>query len=76
MNGRITGHNKYKAVDNFINCSRCGFIPLDKCQMDRHHINGDKKDNRIENIEVMCANCHRLVTFTEKKGIYANRESF
>jgi HNH endonuclease/Putative ATPase subunit of terminase (gpP-like) len=41
-------------------CERCGInewqgTPL---KMQLHHINGDGLDNRLENLEVLCANCH------------------
>lgn len=32
-----------------------GYIPL---ELD--HINGDKHDNRIENLRILCPNCHSL----------------
>jgi DNA-binding CsgD family transcriptional regulator len=41
-------------------CERCGITewagkPLN---MQLHHINGDGLDNRIENLELLCPNCH------------------
>jgi 5-methylcytosine-specific restriction endonuclease McrA len=48
-------------------CSRCGFIPEDTCQLDVDHINADKTDNRPENLQTLCANCHRLKTKYERK---------
>lgn len=41
-------------------CERCGFIPERLCQLDVHHLNGDHSDNRPENLQTLCANCHRL----------------
>jgi 5-methylcytosine-specific restriction endonuclease McrA len=63
------GVKKYKMIDNFAVCSRCGFVPEDKVQMDRHHKNGNHKDHRLENIEILCANCHRFVSKLMRQGI-------
>ena len=41
-------------------CAKCGFEAKHPTQMDIHHINGDHKDNREENLATYCANCHRL----------------
>lgn len=43
-------------------CERCGLsewlggeIPLEL-----HHINGDKDDNELSNLQILCPNCHAL----------------
>jgi hypothetical protein len=41
-------------------CERCGIAewrgrPL---AVALHHINGDRLDNRVENLEFLCPNCH------------------
>jgi len=41
-------------------CERCGIakwlgMPLN---MHLHHINGDGMDDRLENLELLCAKCH------------------
>jgi len=43
-------------------CERCGFIPEHPSQLDVNHRNGNHHDNSPENLETLCANCHRLVT--------------
>ena len=42
-----------------------GYLPL---ELD--HINGDRHDNRIENLKVLCPNCHSLTpTHRSRKRI-------
>jgi hypothetical protein len=41
-------------------CERCGITdwrgqPL---AMALHHVNGDGRDNRLENLQLLCPNCH------------------
>jgi hypothetical protein len=40
----------------------CGFKAIHISQLDIDHIDGDKHNNNLENLLVMCANCHRLKT--------------
>src|SRR5688572_24846652 len=68
-----SGSQRYKRVNNFVPCEICGFIPVDRCQMDRDHINGNHKDNEPDNIQILCANCHRLKTKINQQGIFAGK---
>jgi hypothetical protein len=58
-------------------CEDCGrttwqgkVIPLEL-----HHINGDRFDNRLENLRLLCPNCHALTDNNAGKGIISNRLS-
>lgn len=41
-------------------CEACGFIPAWVGQLDVDHIDGDKLNNSVNNLQTLCANCHRL----------------
>jgi 5-methylcytosine-specific restriction endonuclease McrA len=43
-------------------CERCGFIPEHPQQLDVDHIDGDKFNGELDNLQTLCANCHRLKT--------------
>ncbi|MGN0191222.1 MAG: HNH endonuclease, partial [Candidatus Cryptobacteroides sp.] len=59
-------------------CERCGRttwqgfdIPLEV-----HHINGDNKDDRIENLSILCPNCQALTdSHRGKNNKSATRET-
>ena len=37
-------------------------------QLDVDHINSNHKDNKINNLKTLCANCHRLKTMIERNN--------
>ena len=45
-------------------CERCGFEPEHTCQLDLDHIDGNHSNDSPDNIQTLCANCHRLKTHT------------
>lgn len=49
-------------------CEKCGFVAINPCQLDQDHIKplhlGGK--DVIENIQTLCANCHRLKTLEDQ----------
>lgn len=59
--GTVTGKTVYreKALKYLPNCcNRCGFSVLAALQV--HHIDRNRDNNNIENLEILCANCHSI----------------
>lgn len=53
-------------------CSCCGMLPIwnnKPLKMQVDHSNGNPKDNRIENLRVLCPNCHTQTTTWGGKNI-------
>lgn len=58
LRGYIERHNLIPYV-----CSNCGCDGNWQggvISLEIHHINGDNKDNRLENLTYLCPNCHAL----------------
>lgn len=51
-------------------CNRCGFVPEDPCQLDVDHIDGNRSNDAPDNLQTLCANCHRLKTKQSGDGFY------
>ncbi|MGH3116988.1 MAG: HNH endonuclease [Gaiellales bacterium] len=44
-------------------CEECGWsvrTPEGHLPLEIHHINGNSRDNRLENLQILCPNCHSL----------------
>ena len=53
-------------------CEKCGITDWmgEKLTLQLHHINGDPTDDRIENLQILCPNCHSQTNnFCKRKEI-------
>lgn len=50
-------------------CEICGCTE----SLELHHINGNHQNNRLENLQIFCANCHRKTDNFRGKGIRAHK---
>jgi DNA-binding CsgD family transcriptional regulator len=62
---RNRNHLKRRLFDAGLKERRCESCGLGQWQgraipLALHHVNGDRHDNRLENLEILCANCHGL----------------
>jgi len=60
---RNRNHLKKRLFDAGIKARRCESCGLASWQgrdipLTLHHVNGDRHDNRLENLQILCANCH------------------
>lgn len=57
--GFKTGITTYRKLVKLDCCNRCGYTEEPRI-LQVHHKDRDRKNNKIENLEVLCPNCHRL----------------
>ena len=47
-------------------CEICGFIPVNMGQLDLDNADGNRFNNSVDNLQTLCANCHRLKTILNR----------
>ena len=63
-------------------CRRCGFVPENNCQLTVDHIDKNRKNNSVGNLQTLCHNCHNLKSWVEivepnkllEKNLIPNRD--
>lgn len=59
IEGRTANNWKYRRHVKPI-CERCGYEAVHPCLIDGHHRDGDRKNNKPDNIASLCVMCHRI----------------
>lgn len=62
--------NAHKNGCSYRQCEKCGINSWmgNIISLQIHHINGNRYDNRLENLQVLCPNCHSQTdNFCKKK---------
>jgi DNA-binding CsgD family transcriptional regulator len=71
---RNRNHVKQRLFDAGLKARRCESCALTEWKgipipLALHHINGDRHDNRLENLRLLCGNCHSLTdTYAGRNG--------
>lgn len=72
---RSTKNSRWLYRKNFIgntkdeikNCSKCDIQNIDLRFFDVNHKDGDHENNSLDNLELLCPNCHRIESLKQWK---------
>jgi 5-methylcytosine-specific restriction endonuclease McrA len=64
--------NYYRVRNQLIECQRCGYNKYSSI-LQIHHIDRNRKNNVMENLIVLCPNCHEEEHYENKDGRYGNK---
>lgn len=58
-------------------CEKCGINEWNGCKitLQAHHLNGNHYDNRLENLQILCPNCHSQTDTYAKHNVKVNKTS-
>lgn len=76
---KTSNHLKKRLIDEGVKEAKCEFCKntewLGKpIKLELHHINGNNMDNRLENLQLLCPNCHSYTdTFRKGKSALSER---
>lgn len=67
-------HLKQRLLDEGLKTDRCEICGITEWRgrplsMELHHVNGDGSDNRLENLQLLCGNCHAQTDNWGGRGI-------
>jgi len=71
---RIINENLVEYVCADVDCSNTGEWNSKKLVLQLDHINGDSRDNRIENLRFLCPNCHSQTVTYSRSGTRGKRK--
>jgi hypothetical protein len=58
--GGTRTYRRIKLSEVPLSCNECG---KKNCNLDVHHIDQDRSNNAIENLQVLCVSCHRKLHY-------------
>lgn len=71
--GRVDDSRHYRSLVDIINCSRCKWDKIPEI-LEVHHKDGNRMNDNIDNLEVLCLNCHAEHHFLTKTGKWCRNE--
>lgn len=54
-------------------CNRCGYSQVVQI-LEVHHIDRNRENNDLSNLEILCPNCHQIEHYNAKDGRYTGRQ--